>query len=40
VIAAVVYFGVLGLGLHRFDKKKEEKKWSTSFSPAVLAHLG
>jgi large conductance mechanosensitive channel len=26
VIAAVVYFGVLGLGLHRFDKKKEEKK--------------
>ena len=26
VIAAVVYFGVLGLGLHRFDKKREEKK--------------
>jgi large conductance mechanosensitive channel len=26
VIAAVVYFGVLGLRLHRFDKKKEEKK--------------
>jgi large-conductance mechanosensitive channel len=25
IIAAVVYFGVIGLGLHRIDKPKEKK---------------